>query len=136
MEIYSVCSILALKGTMGLYRVRDIRHREHVEVGCRPTSSTSLKAYRLCIPQTSQAPGTSEAGQREGRASRVPTKFRVEKVGGCDALALFTSGVAEQRGLYGWLASAGMSPEDGWDFDGSASLLLASLISRTRMLSA
>lgn len=48
------------------------------------TSSTSTKAYRLCIPKKSQAPGTVTRAQREWRASRTLANFRVEKVGGCD----------------------------------------------------
>lgn len=48
------------------------------------TSSTPTKAYRLCIYKKRQASGTVTAAQREWRASRTLTKFRVEKVGGCD----------------------------------------------------
>ena len=48
------------------------------------TSSTSTKAYRLCIYGKGQASGTVTAAQREWRASRTLAKFRVEKVGGCD----------------------------------------------------
>ena len=48
------------------------------------TSSTSTKAYRLCISKSSQAPGTATHAQREWRAGRTMAKFRVEKVGGCD----------------------------------------------------
>ena len=71
-----------------------------------PTSSTSTKAYRLCI---SVASGTVTPAQREWRASRTLAKFRVEKLEDVTTSVCLLTCVAQQRRRplpLWWLASA------------------------------
>lgn len=61
------------------------------------TSSTSTKAYRLCISKKSQASGTVTLAEREWRASRTLAKFRVEKLEDVTTSLCLLTCVAQQR---------------------------------------